>query len=144
VSQSQRQRLSQVLAKLDLAQLLQPADDPGALLRKVADVAGRLTSSEASEGFLNALISLARAYLPPAGAADLEAKAHDFVEAGAAAARSYAGDGGDRFFRFMRAVLAVRPDTAAILRPVLDHLVDLTPVAEANDFWRALVQARAY
>jgi hypothetical protein len=144
VSQSQRQRLGQVLAKLDLAQLLQPADDPGALLRKVADVAGRLTSGEASEGFLNALISLARAYLPPAGTADLEAKAHDFVEAGAAAARSYAGDGGDRFFRFMRAVLAVRPDTAAILRPVLDHLVDLTPVAEANDFWRALVQARAY
>ncbi|WP_421937283.1 hypothetical protein [Phenylobacterium sp.] len=135
--------LGTVLAGMDLSRII-ALPDGGNLLRMVADIAGRLAPQPASDAVLNGLVALSRTWLGPPESEDFEGRLHTLVEAAAAAARAYDGTGRQRLSNFLGALFAARPDAAGPLRPILDMLVDVTPVMHATPFWRALVAARSY
>lgn len=135
--------LGRVLTCMDLARIV-ALPDGGELLRMIADIAGRLAPQPASDAVLNGLIALSRTWLGGPESDDFDVRLNTLVEAAAAAARAYDGTGRQRLSNFLGALFAARPDVAAPLRPILDKLVDVTPVAQAKPFWRALVAARSY
>lgn len=135
--------LSTVLTGMDLSRIV-ALPDGGDLLQMVADIAGRLAPQPASDAVLNGLVALSRTWLGPPESEDFEERLHTLVEAAAAAARTYDGTGRQRLSQFLGALFTARPDVAGALRPILDMLVDVTPVMHARPFWRALVAARSY
>lgn len=139
-----REKLDAAVSTLDLSRLVAGADDPQARLHNVGEVAGRLASPGVSDAVLNGLLALSRTWLGLVGEAAFEDRLHALIEAAAGASRSYEGDGRQRLSRFLIALLGARPEAAAATLPILDRLVDLTPVREARPFWRALVAARTY
>lgn len=135
--------LDAVLTGLDLARIV-ALPDGGELLRAITEIAGRLAPQPASDAVLNGLIGLSRTWLSGPESQGFEVRLNTLVEAAAAAARAYDGTGRHRLSNFLGALFAARPDVAAPLRPILDMLVDVTPVTYAKPFWRALVAARSY
>jgi hypothetical protein len=138
----QAARLSTIIAALDLTQIVE-GTEAITTLRHVAEVAGRLAGDDASDAVLDKLIDLAPGWLAKGGAPEFTSRLDGLVEAGAAAARSYSGQGPERFARFLVRLIDLCPETAPELRSILNDVVDLTPVRDAAPFWRALKVARA-
>lgn len=135
-------RLGEVLVKLDSENIVAQEDGVGHL-REIAEVAGRFGDRVASDAILNAIFSLCRSWLGPVEGEGFEARLHELFESAAGASKTYDGDGPERLSRFLVSLLGMRPETAKPLRPLLDRLVQITPVAEARPFWHALVMARS-
>lgn len=138
----QAARLATIIAALDLTQIVE-GTEAITTLRHVAEVAGRLAGDDASDAVLDKLIDLAPGWLAKGGASEFASRLDGLVEAGAAAARSYSGQGPERFARFLVRLIDPCPETAPELRSILNDVVDLTPVRDAAPFWRALKVARA-
>lgn len=135
-------RLAEVLVKLEAENIV--AQEGGVdHLREIAEVAGRLSDRVASDAILNVLFSLCRNWLGPVEGEAFETRLHNLFESAASACRTFDGDGPERLSRFLVSLLGMRPETARPLRPLLDRLVQITPVAEARAFWHALAMARS-
>ncbi|RZI99652.1 MAG: hypothetical protein EON90_10660 [Brevundimonas sp.] len=133
-------RLADVFSRLDPAVLV-TGEKPIETLRYAAESAGRFT--DAGQMFLGRLSTFAPAWLKDAGPASFTLRLEGVIEAAAGAARSYDGSGPRKFADFAVGLIFASPDTAPVLRDVLDALVDRTPARLASPFWKALLAARA-
>ncbi len=140
LTQAQAQRLSRIIEAVDPVSLTVLSADPGVVLRQVAETAGRLAARAASQAFLTAMLNSLDALLDGATAVGVE----DLIEAGAAAATDFDGQGPERFARFVSGLIARRPSLAENLRPMLQRLADSPPAAETDAFRQVLVGALVF